>query len=62
MVMSRMVTNVPILPCAKKTFILMDEGSFHTHVTGALYSANACDVGYVLDDGHVDLLGVLTET
>lgn len=50
------------LSLLKKTFILVHEVWFRKCVTDAFVSVHNCLVGHILDDRHVSLLGVPTQS
>lgn len=59
---SRTATNVWKLPSVRNMFISVDQGWFETYMTEAFEYVNDCYAGQVIDDGHIALLVLLTET
>lgn len=47
---------------SEETFILIDERWLRTNMTDALGLVHDCYVRQVLDDGHIQLLGVPTKS
>lgn len=58
MIMSKMETNVLLLPSESKKYISVDERWFWTYVPNTLGLMNDRYVSEVLDDANIELLGV----
>lgn len=54
--------NVWTLTSVRKAFISVEERWFQTYVSDEIGAVNDCYAGPVLDHGHVELLGELTES